>query len=168
MNIFFLSRNAEEAAKMACDKHVVKMILESTQLLYTAQGLTVINSLNSAPYEPYKPTHKNHPSAIWTRSSIQHYLWLCDLAVNYCTEYKFRYGEHKEHSCEKHLLWLRANPPEIPDNGFIDPPQCMPDQYKNESCIEAYKAYYIGEKLSFVKYTKRTPPDWILEYLKND
>jgi hypothetical protein len=168
MNIFFLSLNPEDAAKAACDKHVVKMILESTQLLYTAQGLTIINSLDSNPYQSYKPTHKNHPSAIWTRSSLPHYLWLCDLAINYCKEYQYRYGEDKEHACQKHLLWLKANPPGIPDNGFVEPPQCMPVQYKRESCIEAYKAYYIGEKLSFVKYTRREPPQWIVEYIKNE
>lgn len=169
MNIFFLSANPEEAAKMACDKHVIKMILESTQLLYTAQNLAEVNMLESNPYNPYKITHKNHPSAIWTRSSIQHYNWLCDLALNYCKEYKFRYGEEKEHACQKHLLWLKENPPVIPDNGFVQPPQCMPDIYKTESSIDAYRAYYIGEKLSFVKYTKREIPDWIVSYIiKNE
>jgi hypothetical protein len=165
MNIFFLSLNPEEAAKQACDKHVVKMILESTQLLYTAQGLAISNNLESNPYTPYKPTHKNHPSAIWTRESLKHYYWLCDLALNYCIEYKFRYGENKEHACEKHLLWLKQNPPELPNTDFREPPQCMPDKYKQDSCIEAYRAYYLGEKLSFVKYTKRDPPEWIVEYL---
>ena len=168
MNIFYLSADPEQAAKMACDKHVVKMILESTQLLYTAQGLSPSNNLENNPYDAYKPTHKNHPSAIWTRTSIPHYLWLCDLALNYCKEYKFRYGEEKEHACQKHLIWLKANPPEIPDNGFVQPPQCMPDTYKQESSIEAYKAYYIGEKLGFVKYTKRDVPEFLIEYIKNE
>jgi hypothetical protein len=167
MNIFFLSLSTTDSAQQACDKHVIKMILESTQLLYTAQGLSAFNKLHENPYTPYKPTHKNHPSAIWTRSSIHHYLWLCDLALAYCTEYKFRYGEEKEHACYKHLLWLKQNPPDLEDKEFTEPPQCMPDQYKRESCVEAYRAYYIGEKLGFVKYTRRPPPDWILEYLKN-
>jgi hypothetical protein len=167
MNIFYLSANPEEAARMACDKHVIKMILESAQLLYTAQGLAVVNNLDTNPYTPYKPTHKNHPSAIWTRESIQHYNWLCDLALAYCSEYKFRYGEEKEHACEKHLLWLKKNPPEMEDKEFKQPPQCMPEQYKQESSIEAYRAYYIGEKLGFVKYTKRYPPEWIIGFLKS-
>jgi hypothetical protein len=41
----------------------------------------------------------------------------------------------------------------------------MPDKYKQESSVEAYKAYYIGEKLGFIKYTRREPPLWIVEYL---
>ena len=36
MNIFYLDSDPIIAAQMQCDKHVVKMILESTQLLYTA------------------------------------------------------------------------------------------------------------------------------------
>ena len=35
MNIFVLHKNPIEAAKMACDKHVVKMILETAQMLCT-------------------------------------------------------------------------------------------------------------------------------------
>ena len=37
MNIFVLDENPVIAAKMACDKHIVKMILESAQMLCTAK-----------------------------------------------------------------------------------------------------------------------------------
>ena len=69
MNIFYLSRSPVEAAKMQCDKHVVKMILETAQLLSTAH-----HELDGASVA-YKPTHKNHPSAVWVRSSSDHYRW---------------------------------------------------------------------------------------------
>lgn len=164
MNIFYLSDNPQEAAEMACDKHVVKMLLESTQLLYTAQHLSS-SCIELCPHQPYKVAHKNHPSAIWARSSYDHYMWLCELGLAYCDEYRFRYGRHKEHACERHLLWLYDNPPELPYNGFEEPPQCMPDDYKQESCIEAYRSYYIGDKLSFVAYTNRDAPCWIQPYL---
>ena len=36
MNIFYLDRDPVIAAQMMCDKHVVKMILESAQMLSTA------------------------------------------------------------------------------------------------------------------------------------
>ena len=36
MNIFFLHRDPSRAAKAQCDKHVVKMVLETTQMLSTA------------------------------------------------------------------------------------------------------------------------------------
>jgi hypothetical protein len=165
MNIFFLSLDPEEAARMACDRHVIKMILESTQLLYTAQHLSPGNFLHECPYTPYKATHKNHPSAIWARESSYQYDWLCRLALAYCDEYRFRYGQDKEHQCEKHLKWLFENQPELPHFFFKEPPQCMPDQYKNESCVEAYRAYYIGEKISFITYKNRNTPDWLVDYL---
>jgi hypothetical protein len=42
MNIFVLSRCPRAAARLHCDKHVVKMILETAQLLYTARGAGVV------------------------------------------------------------------------------------------------------------------------------
>lgn len=57
MNIFYLSRDPVLCAEMHCDKHVVKMILETAQLLSTAHW-----ELGSTA--PYKPTHKNHPLAL--------------------------------------------------------------------------------------------------------
>jgi len=165
MNIFFLSLNAQEAAQMACDKHVVKMILESTQMLYAAQHL-LPSKLDSSPLVPYKLAHKNHPCTIWTRASLSNYMWLCNLAFSYCEEYRFRYGVSKVHACEVHLKWLFANPPELNDIGFTTCPQAMPDQYKSESVVKAYRRYYLGEKLSFVKYTRREVPSWISKRLK--
>jgi hypothetical protein len=168
MNIFFLSYCTRQAAQEAIDKHVVKMILESTQLLYTAQWLSP-NNLDSSPLTPYKIAHKNHPSAIWARSSIHNYFWLCSLGLEYCEEYKFRYSSPKhpkQHACQVHLEWLVSNPPALPDIPFWEPPQCMPDQYKSDCCITAYRNYYLGEKLKFAKYTKRQAPDWIAPYLQ--
>lgn len=167
MNIFFLSLNPKDAAIQAIDKHVVKMILESAQMLYAAQWLNE-NNLNENPYTPYKIAHKNHPSTIWTRSSINNYNWLCELALAYCEEYKHRYStleNPKEHSTQKHIEWLYKNPPMLPNLPFTEPPQCMPEQYKTENCIQAYRNYYIGEKISFAKYTKREAPEWFKPYL---
>jgi hypothetical protein len=36
MNIFYLDKDPIKAAEYSCDKHVVKMILESAQMLCTA------------------------------------------------------------------------------------------------------------------------------------
>ena len=74
MNIFYLSEDPNQAAKYMYNKHVVKMILESAQLLCTAH---IISDGESADV-PYKATHKNHPSAIWARESVSNYIWLYD------------------------------------------------------------------------------------------
>jgi hypothetical protein len=62
MNIFYLNSDPERAAQLQYNKHVVKMILESAQLLCSAHIM-----LDSEIDVPYKLTHKNHPSAIWVR-----------------------------------------------------------------------------------------------------
>ena len=74
MNIFFLSENSKVCAKYHCDKHVVKMIVEYAQLLSTAHRASDGYSGDSC----YKTTHKNHPSAIWSRESDTNYVWLYD------------------------------------------------------------------------------------------
>ena len=71
MNIFYLNSDPERAAQLQYNKHVVKMILESAQLLCSAHIM-----LDSEIDVPYKLTHKNHPSAIWTRQSRSNYAWL--------------------------------------------------------------------------------------------
>ena len=69
MNLFYLDRDPVEAARMQCDRHVVKMILETAQMLSTAH--IELDGKQVA----YKATHKNHPSTVWVRSSSLAYNW---------------------------------------------------------------------------------------------
>jgi hypothetical protein len=62
-------------------------------------------------------------------------------------QYTHRYG--KTHmSITKCLEELRTHPDNIPNEDFKQPPQCMPDEYKDKCSIQAYWNYYIGEKHS--------------------
>jgi hypothetical protein len=161
MNIFFLNWNPRKAAEYHCDKHVVKMIIETAQLLYTAHW--VLETPNM-PSNAYKLSHKNHPSAIWARESLSNYLWLCSLGWWLCKEYQFRYGETKVHKTEAHILWLLNNHPKIHIQAITTVRQAMPDEYKMPDPIEAYQKYYIEAKLKkrgIVKYTKREAPEFI-------
>jgi hypothetical protein len=163
MNIFFLAFNARLAAEYHCDKHVVKMILETAQLLYTAHW--VLTGGENLPADAYRKTHANHPSAIWARESLANYTWLADLGWWLCKEYQYRYGEHKVHKTEHHIVWLRSNPPHgFHCEGTTLIRLAMPDEYKQRNPVEAYRAYYIENKLKvrgIVKYTRRPPPDFI-------
>jgi len=141
MNIFYLSHDPDKAARAQYNKHVVKMILESAQLLCTAHheyGNTNV---------PYRPTHKNHPSAIWVRSNDLAYKWLYDHMIALGKEYTRRYGK-KHLTIEKCSDVLIDLPPGIPSKKWEQPPQCMPDKYKAECSVEAYWNYYEGEKHS--------------------
>jgi hypothetical protein len=141
MNIFYLHKNPEEAAKLQYNKHVVKMILESAQMLCTAHHCIMGDDADV----PYKAAHRNHPSTKWARQSGENYTWLYRHMIELGKEYERRYG--KKHlsiiKCEDPLSIL---PGGILETGLTDMPQCMPDEYKDKCSIQAYWNYYIGEK----------------------
>ena len=141
MNIFYLDKDPVKAAKVQYNKHVVKMILESAQMLCTAHHCIMGDDADV----PYKIAHKNHPSTIWARSDNHHYHWLYEHMIALGNEYTKRYG--KTHlSITKCKEPLKLAPINIPHIKFTQPPQCMPDEYKDECSIQAYWNYYIGEK----------------------
>ena len=160
MNIFFLHILPQICAQMHIDKHVIKMILETTQLLCSAHHIA------GSDYIPcYKLTHKNHPSSIWTRASKANYKWLCSLGQELCKEYTYRYG--KIHKCQPYIEDLALHVPDLPDLEFTPPTQAMPSMYKDNDAINAYRTYYFFGKMNIHswkgKIAGRPTPDWILE-----
>lgn len=161
MNIFFLSLDPKTCAQWHVDKHVVKMILETCQLLCSAHWLHP--NIEYTP--PYKLTHKNHPSAIWTRTSLSNYKWLCQLGLELCKEYTYRYEKH--HKCEPYLEALSVNVPDIPEIGFTTPLLAMPDMYKDpKNPVDSYQTYVFFEKSHFLNWKKRDPPPFYFEFKK--
>ena len=177
MNIFYLDANPEWAASMHCDKHVVKMILESAQLLSTAHRL--LDGVMSVELsekgrkrkvwtlsdrrEPilYKASHINHPSAKWVRESNFNYVWLYRLLDNLCTQYTSRY--YKLHKVERDglLLHLYRLPRNIPITHATPIPQCMPDEFKVDGDpVKAYRNYYCGHKTDMKKWAYSQTPAW--------
>ncbi len=112
----------------------------------------------------YKMAHKNHPSSIWVRASEDNYDWLWRHMCALMKEYTHRYGKH--HATERLIDALCDAPDFIGDDGFTDPPQCMPDYCKGEDAVLAYQNYYILEKSYFAKWTNRSVPLFFVE--KND
>ena len=157
MNIFYLDRNPVVAAQMMCDKHVVKMILESAQMLSTAHRV-LDGDEHADNVGMYKMTHKNHPSTIWVRANSENYDWLQEHMEALITEYTHRYG--KRHATERliHSLW--EHPKNITHDDFTDPPQCMPDHCKGDDAVSAYQNYYIMEKSDFATWKRRDRPEW--------
>jgi hypothetical protein len=155
MNIFFLDYDVQKCAKYHVDKHVVKMILETAQLLC---GVHHATDQLSTDQVPYKLSHKNHPCSIWTRESLSNYLYLCELGLELSKEYTYRYG--KRHKSQDVIEWCLINKPNIKDIGFTNPPKAMPDEYKVNSVTESYRNYYIGEKSRFANWKNREKPFW--------
>jgi hypothetical protein len=170
MNIFYLDKDPRVAAEYHCDKHVVKMILESAQLLSGAHRILdgqkiekkwVLN--DSRENILYGVSHINHPSAIWTRSNIDHYRYLYELFVFLIDEYKYRYN-NKTHKCETLLEPLFPCPYNIDyEAPWSDPPQAMPEECRIENnSVQAYRNYYIKHKYKFAKWTRREIPSWYI------
>lgn len=155
MNIFYLCYQQSHCAEMLCDKHVVKMILEYAQLLSTAHF--VLDKSNVG----YKPTHINHPCAIWARAGLGNYMWLFKMFIAALDEYTYRYSKiHKS----SELIAVLQNPPDnIRIKAFVEPPQAMPIEYKSSSTIIAYQNYYKFGKIHLHKWKKRNVPEFIYE-----
>ena len=152
MNIFVLDYQIDKCAKYHCDRHVVKMILESAQMLSTALRLNGV-------IKGYKPTHINHPCTIWTRASLSNWKWLRNLASHLHSEYKFRFKKQTNH-----VSWDLINSlpyPPIKDKGLTKFAQAMPSIYKSEDTVTAYRNFYIAEKVKILSWTGRKTPEWV-------
>lgn len=152
MNIFVLDLEPAEAAAYHCDKHVIKMILETAQMLCTAHHFF-------AHQAPYRPTHQNHPCSVWVRNGAENYRWTCDLGMALCSEYERRY--QKQHKTESVLQWCREHiPSELPDVSLTPFAQAMPAQYRRADAVEAYRDFYIHEKSQFATWRHSQTPFW--------
>jgi hypothetical protein len=148
-------------AKMHCDKHVVKMILEYAQILCTAHRIVDDIDDNNKNVHYYKKAHVNHPSVKWARETKGNYMWLYYLFKHLCKEYTYRY--EKTHLCDTKLRKILKIPPKYINQSMIITklPQCMPNECKIAgNPIVAYRKYYIIEKAYFAKWKKRDIPDW--------
>ncbi len=153
MNIFVLDSDPVIAGSYHCDKHVLKMIIESAQLLSNSHHQT-------GKVGPYRLTHKNHPCTKWVMESISNYRWLVKMGKKLAEEYTSRYG--KIHKVEEKIKYLEFNEPNLPDNVLTKFKQAMPNEYKNEDPVKAYRDYYIYEKSRFAKWKNNNVPGWYI------
>lgn len=161
MNIFYLHQSPIKSAQMQCDKHCVKMILESAQMLCSAHRV-LDGDDNADSIGMYKMAHKNHPSTVWVRENKENYKWLWEHMNALMNEYTLRYK--KTHATERLKNALKKYPKNIAQGNFTHPPQCMPDEYKMGDTVEAYRKYYIADKMYMAKWNFTKQPQWIGEY----
>ena len=153
MNIFALSGKPREAAKWHVDKHVVKMPLE------TAQILCIVRRMHGDSTVPYRSTHVYHPCFQWAAESVENYVWLCIIGIELCTEYTYRYG--KIHKCEAIIEeCLIQVPHKLKNKGRTKFVQAMPSHCKMDSSVLAYRNYYIQEKSHLAHWRNRGMPYW--------
>lgn len=146
-------------AIMHCDKHVVKMIIETAQILSAAHWLAG----SEAPYSLTK--NNNNKPMNWARASLQNYRWLVELGLQLCDEYTHRY--EKVHKSQEILQWLKDNEPNLPDIPMTSFEPAVPVEYIRsgssdawEDVIASYRAYYVYDKRYFAKWSNRDTPEW--------
>ena len=173
MNIFYLDPNPTLCAQAHCDRHVVKMILESWQILSAAWynnpdligGIEVYGKVLPSNILA-KPAFLNHPCSKWASTSSGNYYWLHELSLELLKEYTFRFGRVHALSSKLHAL---EEVPFMPlDRAGTPPPLCMPAYIKESTPdpVTAYRLYYLLEKRHLAEWTRRPEPQWWLEALE--
>ena len=179
MNIFALNESPHQSAWEMCDKHIVKMPVETAQMLSTIHRM-----IDGEPYTDYSKTGRriqrwrhhtdtsdggflyrttmmNHPCTVWARKTLGNYMWLADHGIALCMEYTKRYG--RRHGSRSVIEWCVDNHPKnlIRDLSITPFAQAMPDKYKvNNDAVSAYRNYYNGEKSRFAKWKNGRIPSW--------
>jgi hypothetical protein len=178
MNIFYVDSDPEVAARNMVDRHVVKMILETAQLLSTAHrvidGEEYVGQSQSgrkakrwrlsgnADNIMYAATHINHPSAVWVRENSANYDWLYNHLLALGREYTYRYG--RTHlTIDKLKDILKDTPENIEQSKVMTTmPSCMDKQYIVDlDPIVNYRNYYNYGKTDLLRWSNRPPPKWI-------
>ena len=187
MNIFYLDKDPIKAAQMSCDKHCVKMIVESAQMLSTAHRMIDGNLYTDKTKAGrkikrwkhpnpnmektlYKACHTGHPSTVWVMESAYNYHWLYRHMMALNTEFKMRYGHILDHKTIQLLEGALMYPPRNISLNTIatDPPPAMPEYCKIKGdSVASYKKYYIYEKQRFATWkSPSTVPAWYIDGVK--
>lgn len=181
MNIFYFDNDPECCAMQYIDKHVIKMILESAQILSTVyrlkrgQETTILQNgrrvkkfiidditLNS---QLYQATHIHHPAVQWTLFSYQNFIFLKQLMIAINNEYQWRYNHTTPHKSMFILDYIQnLSLKDFEQDQMTTPISCMDQQYIiSDSPIINYRNYYIHAKSQFATWKKRESPHWFLE-----
>jgi len=181
MNLFYLHSDPILAAQMQCDKHIVKMIVESGQMLSTCHRLLdgtedmrpsstgkTVRKYWELPDDRedilYKACFMNHPCTVWTRESSANYEWHYEHWVALLDEYTFRYGKHHKAEEMRDILgYLPDNIPHGPETPVAlamgNEPQCI----NEENRVQSYRDYYMTKQGRFdMVWSKRPEPEWFI------
>ena len=169
MNIFVTNKFPAESAIALPDKLVVKMPVESCQLLALVaskwyHNYGPLHKKDGTPYATEKGAFRKHPCAIWAGESVDNAYWLIKHGMNLCDEFQLRYG--KPHACYNTLLEAYYLFPKGKITNVTPFVRAMPDYLKNDTSIDTFEAYrrYIATKEwvkdNYLKMPERRP-DWI-------
>jgi len=175
MNRFLIDHHPEAIAKSLCDKHIVKMPLEEAQMLCTA--IRHHKPDYADKHELYKAVHQKHPCTLWAMKTRANFIFAYKLYTAMLYEYRYRYGKWhgagnpsvtNPDATPQHILDAAKY---IPEGSLTEHPQCFSghDECKTDERwpIQAYRAFYIVDKMHFAKYTGREMPVWMAQHKYN-
>jgi hypothetical protein len=185
MNIFYLSSDPVKSAQYHCDSHVVKMPVESVQMLITARvmngdisveqvkehadQMSIMYShpsldLDGPTYNDvfkthYTPRMRNHPCSIWVRECFSGFGYLQDLLACLGDEYTKRYGKtHKSVLFYESLPTARIR---FRRRKKMPVPLAVGNHNKYEGQpVRTYREFYKSDKSSFAKWSYSEQPYW--------
>lgn len=165
MNIFAIDRDPNIAAIHLVDLHTVKMVLESAQMLancFTPTQLADPGCPRTSTGTVRKYCHFNHPCSKWVRKSKDNMRWLIAHALQMDKERMVRFNSPNPHFAVSFIYWVRDNMDNstTPSGAITEFAQAMPDEYKCEDSIEAYRNLYKYGKVHLHSW-KRNKPEWI-------
>ena len=191
MNIFLLSDSTDYEEHIAlqaqyhCDRHVVKMTAESTQMLVTAiehpdwydlrWKLMSDYGLLHPPCKSLANSHRQHPCGVWTRAQLHTVYYLARLAVELCHEHQLRYPLSPRHA---YFDWLESLidalesfaeaknvtfqlPTHFPV-AISDRPELRSSATLHQEAVTYYRSYYFRTKRHFATWKRRGVPMWFL------
>jgi len=163
MNIFVLDNNPIKAAAAMDCVRVPKMVTESAQMMASAlrrHGATDDMMPLTKAGKPYKGGYHHHPCTIWAGDSRANFKWLAHHAEALLDEYYHRFG--KVHACHNPIYQMSSMSKMISEDDLTPFAQAMPDEYKDDDAVKAYRAYYHSKADSKggVHYRHTSPPDW--------
>lgn len=179
MNLFILDQDPDTAARLQCDKHVVKMVVESAQMLSTTHrvldGIEILRPSKSGKTNQkywrltgdreeflYSAVHVGHPCTQWTMESTTNYGWHLVHFVALCDEYTYRYGKvHKSSELIPHLMQLPRNIKEGPLTPFRLAMGSNPECMHEGDPVRSYREFYQTKQERFaMNWTNRPIPEW--------
>ena len=163
MNIFVLDENPVTAAKYMDDVRLPKMCVESAQMMAASlrrHGATDEQMPLTKAGKPYKGGYKHHPCTIFAGDSRDNFMWLSHHALALCGEYIGRFN--KVHACHGPIKLMSTMLHIIPEGGLTPFAQAMPDEYKDDDVVKAYRSYYKSKQYSKggVRYMRTDVPTW--------
>lgn len=172
MNFFVVDLDPRQAARDLCDKHVSKMHTEGVQcFVQILHDLEIPSKILTKAGNPHKGCHA-HPCVEWLKASRENLIWAVDHVDELCWEHGRRfktkgkpnvpYSRHQldVFICQHYHVLVDHTLPNVPRTPFA---QAMPDEYRDSNPVEAYRNYYIGEKVDFAEWNHCDPPQWWVE-----